>query len=132
MAGSCRAAPRSAHEREWPASPVEARRVGAGQALLVGEQGQESVALRVRAGICLGLRNLREARGPAEASLGRPDGGCLRVGEDHPRNGIVVGLAWLAENVGCDDLTLVLAHMGQLPDAGNVADRPKALARLKP
>jgi hypothetical protein len=42
-----------------------------------------------------------------------------------------VGLAWFAEDVGGDDLALVLADVRQLPDAGDVADRPQPLARAQ-
>ena len=43
-------------------------------------------------------------------------------------NGLVVGLAGLAEDVGRDDLALVLPHVGQQPDAGDVADGPQTVA----
>ena len=39
-----------------------------------------------------------------------------------------MGLARLAEDVGGDDPALVLADVGQRPDAGDVADRPQARA----
>ena len=65
------------------------------------------------------------------ARLGRADRRRLRVGEDDARHRLVVGLARLAEDVRRDDLALVLADVGQLPDAGDVADRPQALARAQ-
>jgi hypothetical protein len=52
----------------------------------------------------------------------------LRVGVDDGRHGLVVGRPRLAEDVGGDDLALVLADVGQRPEAGDVADRPRALA----
>ncbi len=60
------------------------------------------------------------------------DGRDLRVGEDDPRHGGVVGLAVVAEDVRRRDPALVLADVGQRPDAGDVADRPDALARAHP
>ena len=63
--------------------------------------------------------------------LGRADRGRLRVGVDDARHGLVVGLARLAEDVRGDDLALVLADVGQRPDAVDVADRPEALARAQ-
>ena len=50
----------------------------------------------------------------------------------HARHGLVVGLALLPEDVGRYDLALVLADVGQLPDAGDVADRPQALSGAEP
>ena len=50
--------------------------------------------------------------------------GRLRVGVDHIRHGLVVGLAGLAENVRGDDLALVLADMGEQPHAGDVPNGP--------
>ena len=51
--------------------------------------------------------------------------GRLRVGVDDVRHRLVVGLARLAEDVRGDDLALVLAHVGQQPHAGDVADGPQ-------
>jgi hypothetical protein len=39
-----------------------------------------------------------------------------------------VGLTRLAEEVRGDDITLVLADVGQRPNAGHVTDRPQPLA----
>ena len=39
-----------------------------------------------------------------------------------------MGLAWFAEDVRGDDLALILPDVRQLPDAGDVADRPEPLA----
>ena len=85
--------------------------------------------LGVRARVRLRLRELaRSATVGAEARLGRADRRGLRVGEDDARHGVVVRLARLAEDVRGDDLALVLADVRQLPDAGDVADRPQPLA----
>src|SRR5213075_394296 len=48
-----------------------------------------------------------------------------------PRHRLVVGLARLAEDVGGDDLALVLADVRERPDPGDVADRPQPLARAQ-
>ena len=72
------------------------------------------------------LGHLGEQGGGAEPGLRGADGGCLRVGVDDVRHGLVVGLAGLAENVRGDDLALVLADVGQQPHAGDVADGPQA------
>jgi hypothetical protein len=40
-----------------------------------------------------------------------------------------MGLARLTEDVRGGDLALILADVGQLPDAGDIADRPQPLAR---
>ena len=61
----------------------------------------------------------------AESGLARADRRRLRVGVDHPGHRVVAGLPRLAEDVGGDDLALVLADVGQRPDAGDVADRPE-------
>ena len=66
--------------------------------------------------------------GRAEPGLARADRRGLGVSEDDARHGLVVGLVPLAEDVRGDDLALVLADVGQWPDAGDVADRPQALA----
>ena len=66
--------------------------------------------------------------GGAERRLGGADRGGLRVGVRDARDGLVVGRARLAEDVGGDDAALVLADVGKRPDAGDVADRPQALA----
>ena len=52
-----------------------------------------------------------------------PGGPCRRRG-----NGLVVGLTGFAEDVGGDDLALVLPDVGQQPDAGDVANGPQAVA----
>src|SRR5260370_1442915 len=64
---------------------------------------------------------------PGDFGLGGADRGRLRVGVGHVRHGVVVGLARLAEDVRGDDLALVLAHVGQQPDAGDVTDGPQPL-----
>jgi hypothetical protein len=51
------------------------------------------------------------------AAVMAPDRGRLRVGVDHVRHGLVAGLARLAEDVRGDDLSLVLADLGQQPRA---------------
>jgi len=65
----------------------------------------------------------RASAAPTEAACGS--------GEDDARHGLVVGLLRLAEDVRGDDVALVLADVGQRPDAGDVADRPQALARTQ-
>ncbi len=44
------------------------------------------------------------------------------------RHGLVAGLPVLADDVRGDDLALILADVGQRPQARDVADRPQALA----
>ena len=70
-------------------------------------------------------------RSRAERCLRRADRGRLRIGEDDSRHRFVIGLARLAENIRRDDAALILADMGQRPDAVDVADRPQALARAQ-
>jgi hypothetical protein len=77
------------------------------------------------------LGPLRHRSGHAELGFGGTDRGGLRVGVDHVWDGLIVGLARLAEDVRRDHLALVLAHVGQQPDAGDVADRPQPLARMQ-
>ena len=107
-----------------PLASLGSERVRTGQTLAVGKQGQEPVALGVRARVRLGLRELRQACCPAEGAVGRARGGRLRVGEDDPRDSVVVSLSRLAEDIRSNDLALVLTDVGQRPDAGDVADRP--------
>src|SRR5512132_2493754 len=61
-------------------------------------------------------------------ALGRADRRDLRIGEDDARDGVVVRLARLAVDVRGDDPALILADVGERPDAGHVADRPEAVA----
>src|SRR5581483_11658494 len=65
--------------------------------------------------------------GLARGRLAQADGGELGIGEDDPRDGPVVGLRRLAEDVHRGDSPLVLADVGEHRDAGHVADRPDAL-----
>jgi hypothetical protein len=64
-----------------------------------------------------------------ELGLGGADRGGLRVGVDHVRDGLVAGLAVLAQDVRGHHLALVLADVGQQPDAGYVADGPQAVGQ---
>ena len=89
--------------------------------------GQVAVALGVGVGVRRGLRHVRQQRSAAEAVVGNADRRRLRVGVGHPRDRLVVGLARLPEDVGRDDLPLVLADVGQRPEPGDVADRPEVL-----
>jgi hypothetical protein len=107
-----------------PLASFGSERIRASQTPTVGEQRQEPIALGVRPGVRLGLRKLRETRGAAEGAVGRSNGGRLRVGEDDPRDSVVVSLSRLAEDIRSNDLALVLTDVGQRPDAGDVADRP--------
>jgi hypothetical protein len=66
--------------------------------------------------------------GAAEPTLACTDRRGLRIGVDDARQRLVVGHPCLAEDVGRDDLALVLADIGQRPEAIDVADRPEALA----
>ncbi|HET6774236.1 MAG TPA: hypothetical protein VFH36_13050 [Acidimicrobiales bacterium] len=111
-----------------PLARLGAERIGAGQPLAVAEQGQEAVGLGVRT--CVGgrLGHLGHGGGGAEPGLGRADRRGLRVGEHDAGHGLVVGPPWLAEDVGGDDVALVLADVGEGPDAVDVADGPQALA----
>jgi hypothetical protein len=71
-------------------------------------------------------------RSLALTRAGRPDRPGRRVGVGDARNGVVVGLARRGGEVGGDDAALVLADVGQWPDAGHVADRPQPLASASP
>src|SRR5215218_4404081 len=55
----------------------------------------------------------------------------MRVGVGHARHGVVVRLPWVAEEVRGDHAPLVLADVGERPDAGDVADRPEPLGGAK-
>ena len=78
-------------------------RVGAGQPLAVAEQGEVAVGLGVGARVDGGLGDVGEAHGRADRVVGGADGGGLRIGEGDARDGLVVRLARLAEDVGGDD-----------------------------
>ena len=62
----------------------------------------------------------RPAEAPTEAAWGSVD---------DPWNGLVVGLARIAEDVGGDHVALVLADVGQRPEPVDVPDRPQPLRR---
>jgi hypothetical protein len=114
----------------WPAAAtrqLRAQRVGAGQPLAVGQQGQEAVGLCVGARVGGGFGHLGYRDGGGESGLGGTDRGCLRVGVDHARDGVVVGLAGFAEDAGGGDLALVFAEVGEQPHASDVADRPHSV-----
>ena len=111
-----------------PLAGLGSERVGAGQPLAVAEQGQEAVGLGVGPRVGGRPGHLGHGRGRAEPSLACADRGGLRVGEDDTGHGLVVGLSRLAEDVGGDDVALVLADMGERPDPGHIADRPQSLA----
>ena len=114
-----------------PLSCLGAEGIRAGQPLAVAEQCQEAVALGVRPRIGGSLRDRRELRHRAEAP-GRSTHRCgLRVGVDDSRNGFVVGLARLTEDVRGDHLALVLADVRQRPEPVDVADRPEILGRAQ-
>jgi hypothetical protein len=70
--------------------------------------------------------------GRFEAGVGGADRAGLRVGVHHPGHGVVAGLARLAEDVRGDDLALVLADVGQQPQARGVADDPQAIGGAQP
>ena len=64
-------------------------------------------------------------------ALGVPHRRDLGIGEGDARDRAVVGLHLLPEHVRGGHATLVLGHMGELRDPGDVADRPHALRRAK-
>ena len=64
----------------------------------------------------------------AGLGLGQPNRGDLGIGEDHARNGAVVGLRVLPEDVGDGDAGLVLGDVRERRHAVDVADRPDAFA----
>ena len=78
------------------------------------------------------LGDFGQPRRAAERRLGGADGRGLRVRVRDARRRLVVGLARFAEDVRSDDLTLVFAHVGQLPGAGDVSDRPDSFGDLHP
>ncbi len=110
-----------------PLPGLRPERVGAGQPLAVAEQGQESVGLGVVVRVGGGLRHVRQRGGGAVSRLGGAHRGGLRVGVGDAGNGLVVRRARLAGDVRRDNVALVLADVGQRPDAGDVADRPQPL-----
>src|SRR5207247_9686392 len=55
----------------------------------------------------------------------------LRVRVYDARNGLVVGLSRLTEDVRGDHVALVLADVGERPEAVHVADRPQMLRRAQ-
>ena len=55
----------------------------------------------------------------------------MRVRVDDPRNGLVVGLSRLPEDVRGDHVALVLADVSKRPEAVDVADRPQTLRRAQ-
>ena len=111
-----------------PLTGLGAERVGAGQAFAVAEEGQEPVRRRIRVGVGGSPGDLRQWSGGAELRLGGTHGRSLGIGVGDTRDRLVVGLAWFAEDVRGDDLALILPDVRQLPDAGDVADRPEPLA----
>ena len=64
---------------------------------------------------------------PNRATAADTNGCSLGIGVDDGWNGVVVGLPGLAEDIRCDNLSLVLPDMGQHPDSGDVADGPQSL-----
>ena len=64
---------------------------------------------------------------PEKRASGAPDRRGLRIGEDDPGEGLVVGVARLAQDVRGDDVALVLAGRRQRPDPGDVTDRPESV-----
>src|SRR6266511_5451893 len=115
-----------------PLPGLRAERVGAGQTLAVGDEGQKAGSLRIGAGVGRGARHFRDLRRRAQLPLGLPHGGRLGVREHDARDGVVGGFPVLAEDVGGGDAPLVLADVGQRPDPGYVADRPDAVAGPHP
>jgi len=75
-----------------------------------------------------GLSHLGHRDRGGEPGLDDTDRGCLRVGVDDVRYGLVIGLAGFAEDVGGGDFALVFADVRQQPYAGDVTDRPQPLA----
>jgi hypothetical protein len=59
------------------------------------------------------------------------DRGSLRVGVGDARHRLVVRRVVLSRNVGRHHVALILAHMGERPDAVDIADGPQALARAE-
>ena len=108
-----------------PFARLWAERVGAGQPLTVAEKRQESLVLGICTCVGGGLRHLGQGNHGAEAGSPGPHRRRLRIGVDNSRNGLIVGLARLPENVGGDDLTLIFADVGQRPYAVDVADGPQ-------
>src|SRR5581483_10191328 len=91
----------------------------------VGEEADEAVALRPLVG---GEPRRRRELPACGDALGDADRRDLGVGEDAGRDRAVVGPDVAAREVGGRDARLVLADVGEERDAGDVADRPHALA----
>ena len=79
-------------------------------------------------GVSSGLGHLGEGGGGAEGGLRGAHRRRLGVRVHDVGNGLVVGLTGFAEDVGGDDLALVLPHVGQQPHAGDVANGPQTVA----
>jgi hypothetical protein len=77
------------------------------------------------------LRDVLERHARLEAPVHRAHRRHLGIGEDDARHRLEVRLAALAQDVGGDDLALVLPDVGQLPDAFDVTDRPEAVRRTQ-
>ena len=114
-----------------PLARLRPDRVGAGQPLAVAEQGQEPGGLGVGVRVGGGLGHVRQRRGGAVPVLGHADRRGLRIRVGHPRDGLVVGRTPVARDVLGHHVAFVLAHVGERPDAGDVADRPQPLARAQ-
>ena len=137
-AGSCRSAPRAGRARGSPPSPAAATRRPPARA-----RRRRSGARRRSA--ASGTRWTRRRRACTWRSSAPPTRGAvalnsrldcahrrgLRIGVGDARDGLVVGRMLLAGDVRGDDVALVLADVGQRPDAGDISDRPQALARAQ-
>src|SRR5271165_1351809 len=107
-----------------PLPCLRAERVGARESLAVAEERQKAVLLGVPARVRGGLRHLGQRHHRADpAGRGTHRRG-LRIRVDDARDGLVVGPARITEDVRGDHLALVLADVGQRPQAVDVPDRP--------
>ena len=114
-----------------PLAGLWSQGIGAGQAIAVAEERQKAVRLCVVVVVRGRLGHLGQGSGGAEGALGGADRRRLGVRVDDVGDGLVVGLAGFAENVGGDDLALVLAHVGQQAHAGDVTDGPQTVAEAQ-
>ena len=115
-----------------PFAGLRAQGVGAGEPGTVRDQGQEARSGVVGAGVGRGTRDPGRARRWPRTARRRHRPMRPAGREDHPRHRLVVRLARPAEDVRRHDSALVLADVGELPQPGDVTDRPEPRAGRHP
>jgi hypothetical protein len=107
-----------------PLACLWAEGVRSRQSLAVAQKRKESVRFRIGTRVGGGLGDIFQCDRSVEARICGADGSSLRISKDDARNGVIVGLAWLAQDIRRSNFGLVLADMRQLPNAGDVAHGP--------